>query len=202
MKPICSIVGCGRPTSSRGWCQGHYFRWRRHGNPLGKGGTEMAFSRSTHGRTSSPEYMTWLDMRRRCSDPSRKSFPRYGGRGISVCDRWIRSFEAFLADMGERPEGTTLDRIDKDGNYEPGNCRWATPVEQSRNRSSNRYVDCDGNTVSLAEYCDRKGFDYILIRDRVCGLGWTLERAVSEPVRPTSMTKQRAGLSPAEGASA
>jgi hypothetical protein len=85
-----------------------------------------------NGRIS-PTYSTWGSMIQRCINPKRKHFDHYGGRGIKVCDRWMK-FENFLADMGERPDGLTLDRIDNDGNYEPGNCRWATNAEQSANR--------------------------------------------------------------------
>jgi hypothetical protein len=86
-----------------------------------------------HGRTGTPEYRSWRAMRRRCLNPNAHNYARYGGRGITVCASWASSFEAFLTDMGERPPGTTLDRIDVNGNYEPGNCRWADDETQRAN---------------------------------------------------------------------
>lgn len=87
-----------------------------------------------HGMSATHEYVTWQSMKRRCGDPRARAYPWYGGRGITVCDRWRADFMDFYADMGPRPAGLTLDRIDNDGHYEPGNCRWATWAEQAANK--------------------------------------------------------------------
>lgn len=112
---------------------------------------------TTHGKARTTTYNSWLAMKSRCSNPNYKSFQRYGGRGITVCDRWRESFEAFLEDMGERPDGTTLDRVDPNGNYCPENCRWATVNEQQNNRTSTILVTRCGRTMSVVEWCRELG---------------------------------------------
>lgn len=92
----------------------------------------------THGLSKTKIYYVWKSMRSRCSNPNREDYERYGGRGIRVCDEWETSFELFLEDMGECPIGMSLDRINNEGHYEPGNCRWATKSEQVHNRRARR----------------------------------------------------------------
>jgi hypothetical protein len=127
----------------------------------------------------------------RCRNPKSKIYRYYGGRGIAVCDRW-RSFENFLADLGERPEGTTLDRINVNGNYEPGNCRWATAKEQARNTRSNHRIPCDGKMISVAEAAELKGLSARMVYLRLSA-GWPTEKVLIPPTRAPK-TNIRSGM--------
>lgn len=109
--------------------------------------------RVNHGLGGTPTYRSWYTMLRRCTDPNDIGWVHYGARGIAVCDRWL-SLEAFVSDMGLRPDGLTLDRIDLDKGYEPGNCRWATPTEQNRHRRFNVVSD---QTAPLIRAAARSG---------------------------------------------
>jgi hypothetical protein len=122
-------------------------------------------------------------MRRRCYAPHRKEYPNYGGRGIAVCDRWKDSLTNFIGDMGERPDGHTLDRIDNNGPYSPENCRWVPRAEQELNKRSNVRYAIFGEMLTLAEAARKYGIGVNTLHNRVRALKWDVERAVSEPVR-------------------
>jgi len=129
-----------------------------------------------HGKRGSRVYNAWRSMKKRCLVPTTASYPHYGGRGIEICQRWM-SFENFYADMGDPPDGLSLDRIDVNGDYEPSNCRWATEVEQQRNRTINIPITYQGETKCLGEWCELFGLDYQLTWQRIFDLQWSPERA-------------------------
>jgi hypothetical protein len=110
----------------------------------------------THGMSGSPTYMSWFAMKQRCQNPKHPKFPTYGAVGIRVCDGW-QAFEAFYRDMGERPKGRTIDRIDETKGYEPGNCRWATPGEQSAHLRTTRYVRYGSERLAVSVLSKRLG---------------------------------------------
>lgn len=137
--------------------------------------------RATHGLSGSPTRKSWEAMKRRCLVERDKDYPRYGGRGITVCDRWRDSFVAFVEDMGVKPEGTSLDRIDNDGNYDPDNCRWAPVDVQNNNRRSNRPLTHQGRTQTLAQWARETGMSRATLANRIRN-GWPLGDALSTPV--------------------
>lgn len=137
----------------------------------------------SHGGTAdgvkSPTYTSWHCMLARCYLPKSSGYQNYGGRGILVCERW-KNFREFLLDMGERPgKWYTLDRVDLDGNYEPGNCRWATRREQDRNKTASRILRFRGEIILLQDLAERVGIPPATLHSRLAR-GWDLERAVAE----------------------
>ena len=167
---ICKVDGCNNQHEAKGYCNKHYKKWRRCGDPLFEKYVEYCtipgcqekhlanghcikhYTRilryddphytkfmkdvEKHGLAGTPEYSSWSHIIQRCENKNNKRYSRYGGRGIIVCDRWRNSFIAFLEDMGKKPfNSAQIDRIDNDGNYEPGNCRWVTNAQNNRHTS-------------------------------------------------------------------
>jgi hypothetical protein len=130
------------------------------------------------------EFRRWIHMRARCYDPKCKRFKDYGGRipPITVCDRWRHSFENFLTDMGLCPSGMTIDRKDNNGNYEPGNCRWATTKEQNNNKRNNNRLTLNGRTQTASQWSEELGGSRELVRMRL-RKGWTVIAALMTRVR-------------------
>lgn len=133
-----------------------------------------------HGKSISPEYESWSAMRNRCLNKNADNYSRYGGRGILVCDRWLESFSNFYSDMGPRPSGTSLGRIDNDGNYCPENCKWESCFHQSRNKSNNVKITLNGMTKCMSDWDRFLGFRVGTILDRT-RRGWDLMKALSTP---------------------
>lgn len=179
-----SRCDCGKSVAVKAWNlkNGHQQscgcdKKRRIGN-----------ANATHGHTRgdkpSKAYTAWLGIRRRCLNKNSQDYPDYGGRGITVCARWLDSFEDFLADVGEPPTaGHSIDRYpDNDGNYEPGNVRWATLSQQAVNKRNNRLLTLDGVALTVADWGRRTGFGLKRIHARL-KRGWPVEKALTTPLR-------------------
>ena len=130
----------------------------------------MAVCMTRHGKCGSPEYSAYKGMMKRCHSENSKNsaeYKNYGGRGIKVCKRWRNRPENFIADMGRKPDGTSLDRINSDGPYSPENCRWATRIQQNRNTSRNRLIEFGGKTKCVAEWAEILGIKYSTLMNRL-----------------------------------
>lgn len=177
----CKITGCQRLGTKRkegtwhyprGYCRLHYKTEITEKGLAKKIGPK-------DGRKSHPLYETHRGMRRRCYQPAHKFYANYGGRGIKVCDRWRimpEGFINFVEDMGERPEGYTLDRIDNDKGYSPENCAWASKKSQSNNRRVTRTVTYKGETHTISEWAEKTGIRYRKLYRQIVGDEWPLER--------------------------
>ena len=142
-----------------------------------------------HGKSRTRIYRNWVTMIQRCENAGNLIFLRYGARGVFVCERW-KSFENFYADMGDPPNGMTLDRIDNDGPYSPENCRWATLTEQQNNRRVNTHITYQGRTATVAEWGRITGFGKGVVLRRL-QVGWTVEAILTTPVAKRSRRHQQ-----------
>ena len=155
-------------------------------NSCGCLNSEMTAKRNLkHGlatrQNRSPVYSAWCGMRQRCNDKNSTFYSDYGGRGITICDRW-ENFTAFIEDMGERPSGTSIDRIDNNGNYDPNNCRWATKFEQANNCRNSTVIEYKGKTLTIAQWGREKGIRAGTLHARTKA-GWTDTRTIGTPLR-------------------
>jgi hypothetical protein len=135
-----------------------------------------------HGLSRTRGYHVWRQMIDRCENSGNKDFHHYGGRGIEVCARWRNGVEAFITDMGMPADGLTLDRIDVNGSYEPGNCRWVSHKEQTRNARSNIQLTHEGKTQCLGAWAEELGMKYSTLYGRVVTRGWPADQALTTPV--------------------
>lgn len=141
----------------------------------------MSRIHKTHGKYKTREYARWRGMISRCSNKNNIGYKHYGGRGITVCDRW-KSFSNFLSDMGECPSGLTLERVNNQtGNYEPSNCVWATRKVQARNQRTNTIITVNGITGCMAQVCESFGKKYHTVYHRILR-GWSIENAFTKPI--------------------
>lgn len=139
-----------------------------------------------HGMSNTPEYQIWVGMKRRCFDVKKDNYSKYGGRGIAVCDRWM-SFINFYADMGPRPSNKhSIERQNVNGNYEPGNCYWATLIEQANNKRNNVVFSIDGQNISRMDLCRKYNINRVTLKDRL-KKGMALKEALIVPVRKTKI---------------
>lgn len=141
-----------------------------------------------HGMTRTRTWRIWTEARRRCFDPNRKAFKDYGGRGITMCPKWANSFQQFFEDMGPCPDGYSIERVNNNGNYEPGNCKWIPRTDQQRNKRNLTVVDFHGERLTLRQVSERTGIPYTVLRSRR-DQGW--KTPIEAPVRIWKTKKNR-----------
>lgn len=141
--------------------------------------------RTSHGMFGTPTYKSWAGMIQRCTNGNDRAFKYYGGRGITICDEWVNSFEAFYADMSDKPDNKTLDREDNEKGYSKDNCRWATRTEQNRNTRKNVNLTFNGKTQCVSAWAEDTGINCHAIYDRLRS-GWSIGRALTNPIKYAS----------------
>lgn len=153
---------------------------------------KAATANKTHGMCESPAYRSWAGIIQRCTNPKCKAWESYGGRGITVCERWLK-FENFFADMGPRAPDLSIERIDVNGNYEPGNCKWATKKEQYNNKRNTRLLTHQGETATMSEWARRCGLEPTTLLTRM-ERGWSVERALTKESTDIRNCKNKSGF--------
>jgi hypothetical protein len=172
---MCIIDDCNvEQNKGHGLCAKHYSRWRRHHDPLWN--KPRGYQ---HGMSKTGIHKIWKSMRSRCDKPNDVAYNNYGGRGIRVCERW-QKFINFFNDMGHKPVGKSIDRIDNNGDYSPENCHWVTQKEQCRNMRKNKMLKFNGETKCLSEWAEVTGFNKSTIAYRL-NHGWSVEKALTQP---------------------
>lgn len=139
---------------------------------------DLIFHTKWKNPSNTRTYHVWQGMRQRCLNPKSTAYSYYGGRGIQVCDRW-EDYDCFVEDMGFAPYGLQLDRIDTNGNYEPGNCRWVTASVQANNKRNNRIVEFGGEALTIGQWAERLGLDWDVLQQRIDRQKMPLERALT-----------------------
>jgi len=171
---MCNVEGCDvQKIKARGYCSKHYSRWRRHRDPLCDRPRGYR-----HGGVGTKTYKIWEAMRQRCNNPNTKHYDSYGGRGIKTCSRWD-DYATFLKDMGEKPEGLSIERRDNDKGYSPDNCYWATQKQQMRNMRRNVYLEHGGRRLCVSEWAEVTGICKETIWRRIKD-GWSVSDALTK----------------------
>lgn len=179
---VCKCINCGDITKR---IKGNILRTVgdcKCVHPVGKYGHRL--------KEIKPEYKCWLNIKLRCRNPKIKQYDKYGGRGIDICEEWFNSFKSFFDHIGKRPSRKhSVDRINNDGNYEPGNVRWATVKEQANNRSSNVEIEYDGHTLNITQWAELLNVRPQLINSRL-KRGYSIADALCHPARKRSISKK------------
>lgn len=177
------ICSCGNTTlvSSGNLNSGHTTSCGCHKKKASSKCCTDLFTKHGHAKKNekSATYYSWICMLNRCNNPKNKYYKNYGGRGVVVCKEWY-DFTSFLADMGERPDGTTIDRIDVNGNYEPSNCRWATNREQHNNKRSNHKVNYKGEILTISQLASKYGINRSKLYHRINRIGLSVEESLAK----------------------
>jgi DNA-directed RNA polymerase subunit RPC12/RpoP len=197
--PNCRVVGLATPQLRNGYPHERYIcacscgrqfeqdkaALRLHPGVMCKScaGRAAAKARGADGRTATREWKVWASMKQRCLSSTAQAYDNYGGRGITVCKRWLK-FDNFLADMGACPPGLTLERRKNDQGYKPSNCYWATTEEQNRNTRSSRWLEANGERMLLVDWARRLGTKPTTIWLRLERYGWSEQAACTTPVLP------------------